>query len=125
MEADEVDFFAAAVFGNLEQIEDAEKSRGAGKLGRDVGEADGFDGLDFDVAFFHRVASPYFDAWRFPDADAQGDVAAAYCSSKAFGEHHEQSLRGPCRIFYRCVGASLFKVPCVDAGEANCIKCAG
>ena len=129
VEADEVGFFAAAVFGNLEQIEDAEKSRGAGKLGRNVGEADGFDGLYFDMAFFHRVAPPYFDAWRFPDADAQGDVAAAYSSSKALGEHHEESLREPCRIFYRCVEATLFRsagaVPCFDAGEANCIKCAG
>ena len=110
MEADEVDLVTAAVFGDFEQIEDAEKSGGAGKLRRNVGQADGIDGLDFDVAFFHRVTSSDFDAWNFPNADAKGYFAAADSIAEAFGEHHGRSLRELSRSF-RCVGAGIFEVP--------------
>jgi hypothetical protein len=88
VEADEVDFVAAAVFGYFEQVEDAEEAGCAGQVGSDVGEADGLDGIDFDFAFFHGVASADFDAEGLPDADTARDVAASNAIAEAFGEHH-------------------------------------
>lgn len=88
MEADEVDLVAAAVFGDFEEVEDAEEAGGAGQLGRDVGEADGFEGVDFDMTFLHGVTSAGFDAGTLPDADAQGNVSATNSVAQALCEHH-------------------------------------
>jgi hypothetical protein len=88
VEADQVDFFAAAVFGYFQQVEDAEESRFTRKRGCDVGEADGLDGIDFDFTFFHGVASADFDAGSLPDADAAGDVSATDAIPEAFCKHH-------------------------------------
>ena len=104
MEADEVDVLAFAVLGDFEQIEDAEEAGGAGELGSDVWKADGFDGVDFDVAFFHLVTLADGDAWAKPEANAAGDAAGADAVAKALGEYHRgqayvtynSSLEGPC-----------------------------
>lgn len=88
MEADEIDLFAAAVFSDFEQVDDAEKTGFAGKLGCDVGEADGLDRIHFDFTFFHGVAPAGFCAWAFPDANAARDVSAANTVTEAPGEHH-------------------------------------
>ena len=88
MEADEVDFFAASMLGDFEQVKNAEEAGCASQLGRDVGEADGLNGVDFDLAFFHGVTPADFDARGLPDADTQGDVAATDAIAEAFGEHH-------------------------------------
>lgn len=92
VEADEVDVVAFAVLGYFKEIEDAEESRGAGKLRGDVGEADWLDGVDFDLAFFHAVAGADGHVRACPDADAAGDLAAADSFAKVFGERHEESL---------------------------------
>src|ERR1700688_2056025 len=84
VEADEVDLFAAAVFGDFEQVEDAEETGCARQLGSDVGEADGLDGIDFDFALLHGgVSSTDFDARSFPNSDAYRDVAATDAFAKA------------------------------------------
>ena len=92
MEADEVDVFAAAVFGDFEQVEEAEEAGGAGELRGDVEEADGFDGVDLDLAFFHAVAVAGDHVGAGPDADAAGDFATADAFAKALGEGHGESL---------------------------------
>lgn len=94
MEADEVDGLAAAVLGDFEEIEDAEKAGGAGEFRRDVGKANGFDGVDFDCAFFHAVVTADFNLRTHPDADAGGDSAAADAVAEAFGEEHGGRIRG-------------------------------
>lgn len=95
------------MFGDLEQIEDAEEAGGSGELGCDVGQAEGFDGIDLNVAFFHGVATADFDAWSFPDADAEGDVAAANSVAKPLGEDHEKA------VYFKCWNAS-------DVGSVSC-----
>jgi len=92
VEADEVDVASTAVLGDLEQIEDAGEAGFAGQLGRDVGEADGGDGVDLDVALAHFVAVAGDDVRAGPDADGAGDLAGDDSLAKAFGEDHE------CRI---------------------------
>jgi len=116
VEADEVDLVAAAMFSDFEQIEDAEEAGGAGELGRDVGQADGLDGIDFDVAFFHGIAAADLDAGILPDADAHGDVAAANPVAKALGEQHgrEFTRRPPWRSGVR-IGASISRNTAMEA----------
>ena len=65
MEANQVDIFAGAVLGHLEQIDDAEETGFAGQLRGDVREADGGDGVDLDLALVHAVAMPDFDVGAF------------------------------------------------------------
>ena len=88
MEADQVDFFSAAVPGDFEQVEDAEETGCAGQLGRDVGEPDGLNGIDFDLAFFHAVTSAHFHAGILPYTNARGDIAPTNAIAKAPGEQH-------------------------------------
>ena len=92
VEADEVDVFAVAVFGDFEQVDEAEEAGGAGELRGDVGEADEVDGVDFDFAFFHAVPVADDHMGARPDADAAGDFAAADALAEAFGEGHGESL---------------------------------
>jgi len=92
VEANQVNVFALAVLGDFEQIEDAEKSGGAGELGSDVGKADRLDRIDFDCAFLHAVLGAYFDVRARPDADATGDFAAADAVAKTLGECHGEIL---------------------------------
>ena len=92
VEADEVDVVAAAVLGDFEQIEKADEAGFAGELWGDVGKADGFDGVDLDLAFFHAVAIPGDHMRAGPDADATCDFAAADAFAEALGEDHGESL---------------------------------
>ena len=55
----------------------------------DVLERDFFDGVDFDVAVFHRVAIADLDVRVFPDADAASDGSAADVGAEAFGEEQD------------------------------------
>jgi hypothetical protein len=88
VEADEVDVLAFAVFGDLEQVENAEEAGGACELGSDVGKADRFDGVNLDVAVFHWIAFADGDACAQPEAHGAGDPAGADAFAKAFGEDH-------------------------------------
>jgi hypothetical protein len=92
VEANEVDIVAFAVFCGFEQVEDAEEAGGLGELGRDVGQADGFDGVDLDLAFVHAVAASDFDARGDPDADRAGDLSGADAVAEAFGEDHVENV---------------------------------
>lgn len=89
MEADEVDVLPGAVLRDFEQIEDAEEAGGAGECGRDVGEADGLDGVDLDFTFFHAIAAAGADMRTRPDANRAGDLAVADSFAQTLGELHE------------------------------------
>ena len=88
MEANEINVLAVAMFGNLEQVEDAEESGFAGELRGDVGQADGFNGVNFDSAFFHAIAGACKDVGTRPETDAAGDFASADAVAQAIGEGH-------------------------------------
>src|SRR4051794_30592726 len=76
MEANQKDAVALAVFGHLQQVDDAEKTRGARKDGSDIGQSDGFDGIHFNFARGHRIAVARDDVRTGPDPDAASDLAA-------------------------------------------------
>jgi hypothetical protein len=77
MESDQVDFLARAMFGDFEEIDQAQESGLSGKLRGDFLNTDLLNGIDFDVAFFHAVSVAGFDVRKLPDADAAGDFAGA------------------------------------------------
>jgi hypothetical protein len=81
------------MFGNLEEVHDAEKAGLAGEGGGDIRKADGLDGIDLDVSFFHGVASADADVEPLPDADGTGDFTAADGVAKALREGHRKSLQ--------------------------------
>jgi hypothetical protein len=98
VEADQVDVSAAAVIGDLEQVDDAEKARFARQLRRDVGKADGLDGIDFDLSFLHRIPAAHLHVRARPDTDAARDLAVANPFAQPFGEHHRPFIilpKGP------------------------------
>jgi hypothetical protein len=94
VEADQVDVLTVTVLCDFEEIEYSEKAGGAGELRSDVGEADGIDGVDFDFAFLHGVASADADVRAHPDADRAGDLAAADAIVETPGEEHGGRIAG-------------------------------
>jgi len=92
VEADEVDVLAAAVFRDLEQVEDTEEAGLLGESRRDVGNADGFDGVDFNGALLHAVAAADQDVGTSPKPDARSDFAATNAVAQALGERHWANL---------------------------------
>ena len=93
MEVNQVDLLSPAVFGYFEQVQDSQKAGGASQLWSDVGQADGLDGVYFDLAFFHGVTLADADVRAGPEADGAGDFAAADAIAQALGEDHGESLR--------------------------------
>ena len=89
MKTDQVNVVAFTVFGDFQEIENTQKARLAGHLGRDVGQADGRDGLNLDGSVAHGVAIAHLDVRTGPDADAGGDLAAHHARAQFFGEHHD------------------------------------
>lgn len=92
MEADEIDLLTGAVFGDVQQVDNPEKAGFAGEGGRDIGQADGLNGIDLDVAFLHGIAcsDPHVEA--LPDTDGAGDFAAADGVAETPGEGHGESV---------------------------------
>jgi hypothetical protein len=95
VEPDEVDIFTFAMFRNLEQVDDAEEARRARQLRGDIEETDRFDGIDFDLAFVHRVAVADLHVRTGPDADATGDFALPDPLAQTFRKDQDSSLRPP------------------------------
>lgn len=95
MEPDEVDVFTFSVFRNLEQVDDAEEARRARQLRSDIEEADRFNGIDFDLAFLHRVAVANLHVKTGPDADATGDFAVPDPLAQTFCKDQDASLHPP------------------------------
>ena len=88
MELDQIDVPAAAVPGDLEQIDHAFEARAAREIAGDVGEGNGLDPVDHDVAAFHRIEAADLDVRPLPDPHAAGDPALADPFAEALGEHH-------------------------------------
>ena len=92
MEANQIDIFASAVLGNLEQIDDAEETRLAREPWSDIRETDQLDRIHLDLTFFHSVTGTHFHVGTCPYADATSDFSTANALAKSLGEHHEESL---------------------------------
>ena len=91
MEPDEVDVLAGTMFGYFEEVDKAQEAGLSRQLRGDFLEGDLFNGIDFDVAFFHLVSVACFDVRGFPDPDAAGDLAGADSFAQAFGEDHRET----------------------------------
>jgi hypothetical protein len=93
VEADQIDILAVTMFGNLQQIDDAEEARLARQLWSDIRKTDGLDGIDLYLTFVHAIAGARFDVRTRPDSDTTGDFSATNAVAKAPGEDHEESLQ--------------------------------
>jgi hypothetical protein len=91
VEADEVDVLPFSMLRDFEEIDQAEEARLAGEVGCDVGQTDGGDGIDFDLAVFHCVPISDFDVGPGPEADTARDLAGSDAVAEAFGEDHIHS----------------------------------
>jgi hypothetical protein len=80
------------VLRDLEQIDDAEKTRGARQSGSDIGEADGLDRIHLDLTFFHAVTVAGLNVRTRPDTDAAGDFAGTDSVAETFSEYHVESF---------------------------------
>jgi hypothetical protein len=77
-----------AVLGDLEEIDDADEPRLAGKLRRDVGEGDLEDPRHEDLAGRERVPATDLHVRTLPDAHGGGDLAATNAVAKRSHELH-------------------------------------
>jgi hypothetical protein len=76
VKADQIDVFAAAVFGYLEEIKDTKKTRGLRQLWRDVRKTDLLDRIDFDLTrFVEPVSAANLNMRAHPYAHADRDLA--------------------------------------------------
>ena len=98
MKADQVDILALAVFRNLEQVDQTVEAGLTRELRGDIRKPNGLNGIDFNLAFVHRIAAAHPDARTHPDANAAGDVAAPHAVAKTFREDHLGILQ---RVQYR------------------------
>jgi hypothetical protein len=80
------------VLGDLEQRVQIREARLADQLVSDIGEIDGFDRINFDLALFHGIAPAHFHMRMHPDSDTARDFPLANAVAKPLGEHHEKSL---------------------------------
>ena len=92
MEANEVDILASAVLRDLEQIEDAQKSRCLCQGGSDIWETDRLDGIHHNHAIVHRITAAYLHVRTRPYPDTACDFSAANPVAQTFGENHEGEL---------------------------------
>jgi hypothetical protein len=78
METNQIDVFAASVFGNLKEVEHPEKSGCLRQGGSNVRETYGLYGVDLDLPLVvHAVAAADFDVRAQPEPNAAGDFPAA------------------------------------------------
>ena len=71
METNQIDVFAAAVFGHFEEIQHAKKTRRLRQLGSDVRKTDLFNRVDFNLAcLVEPVTITHFDMRMSPYSHA-------------------------------------------------------
>src|SRR5205085_6939253 len=90
LELDQIDLLAAAMFGDLEQVDHTEEAGAAGEVAGHVRQGDLTDGFDEDMALLHRVEAACLHVRALPDADRAGDAAVADSLAQAFGELHRR-----------------------------------
>jgi hypothetical protein len=88
MESNEIYILSLTVLCDLEQRVQVWEARLAHQFGSDIGEIDGFYQIDFDLAFFHGIATAHFHMGVHPDSDATRDISPANSVAKPLGEHH-------------------------------------
>lgn len=88
MEPDQIDIVASAVLGHLQEIENAQESRGACQLRRDVRKANRLDGIYDDRALLHPVAFADSDMRPRPDAHTACDFPEPHALPQPLGEYH-------------------------------------
>ena len=93
MKSDQIDILASAVLRNLEQVDQTVEAGLTRELRGDIRKPNGLNGIDFDLAFVHRIAAADPDARTHPDANAAGDVAAPHAVAKTFREDHHGILQ--------------------------------
>ncbi len=93
MKSDQIDILAAAVFRNLEQVDQTVEAGLTRELRGDIRKPNGLNGIDFNLAFVHRITAAHPDARTHPDANAAGDVAAPHAVAKTFREDHRGILQ--------------------------------
>jgi hypothetical protein len=92
MEPNQINICALTMFGDFQQIDDAEETRFTCQLRSDIRKTDWRDRIHLDLTFFHTVTLAYCDTGARPDANTTGDFSAANSLSKTFREHHRTSL---------------------------------
>jgi hypothetical protein len=88
MEPNQVNILASTVFGDLEQIQDAQESRFSRHARSNVRKANRFDRVHLDFTFFHGIAPANSDTGAQPEADTAIDFAEANALTKTLGERH-------------------------------------
>ena len=75
MKTDEIDVFAATVFGHLKKIQDAQETRGLRQLWSDIRKTNLLDRIDFDLAGLVKpIPAANFDVRTHPYTHADRDV---------------------------------------------------
>ena len=100
MESNEVDVLPLAVLCHLQQVQNAQKSRGSCQFVRDVRQPDRLDRVDLDFAFFHAVASADGDVRARPDSHTTCDLAVSDAFTKTFRECHRAPDYGLPRLLF-------------------------
>jgi len=94
VEADQIDILAAAVLGDLEEIDDPVETRLSGQLWCDIRETNRHDRIHLNRTLFHAIADAYRHAGTHPDSHAARNVSATNALAQAPGEEHDcQSAR--------------------------------
>ncbi len=93
MKSDQIDILASAVFRNLEQVDQTVEAGLTRELRGDIRKPNRLNGIDFNLAFVHRIPAAHPDARTHPDANAAGDVAAPHAVAKTFREDHRGILQ--------------------------------
>ena len=93
MKSDQVDMLAVAVFRNLEQVDQTVEAGLTREPRGDIRKPNGLNGIDFNLAFVHRITAAHPDARTHPDANAAGDIAAPHALAKTCREDHRGILQ--------------------------------
>ena len=76
MEANQVNVFAFTMLRDLEKVQHAEEPGSLCQSRSDVRKSDGLDGIDYDLAFIHRISATDFDMRMHPNPHTAGYFSA-------------------------------------------------
>src|SRR6185295_16243968 len=90
VESDQIDVLAAAVFRDLEELDDVFEARASREVWSDLGQTDRPNRIHFDLALIHAVPPANLDVGTGPDSNAAGDGAPSHSFPEPLGEDHGQ-----------------------------------
>jgi len=88
MEPNQVNLFAAAVSGDLQQIIYALEPGFMSQIICDFADGDLRNRIHDNVALLHPVTAAHSYTWMFPDANAASDSPVPDSVTNTFREHH-------------------------------------